>query len=415
MSRLKTDSYVLICIFLITRTCKCTRLYSKTRIVIGNSTTNKCNALIIILIYEVDILDDQSYYNQWGVGKHIVKVGVGSFLADCNVTITCGNHAWDNGKVTTAATCTSKGEMTYTCVDCGETKTALVAAKGHKPGAAATCKAPQTCVDCGAILAAKTGHTPGAAATCTAPQTCTVCQAILAVPTGHTAGPDATCTTAQNCAKCGVELEKVKGHAVALREKAKATTEDNGEIVETCICGQVMSSSSIAKVKTVKLAKTKYAYAGKAIAPDVTVNDSAGKVLVAGTDYDVTYKNNNKVGKATATVKFKGDYSGSAKLEYTINPAKPTIKNPVAGKKSLTAKWSKVSKQATGYEVMIATDKKFSKNKKTVIVKSFKTTSKKISKLKSKKIYYVKVRTYKTVGKVKYYSDWSAVKKVKVK
>ena len=235
------------------------------------------------------------------------------------------------------------------------------------------------------------------------------------MPTGHTAGPDATCTTAQTCAACGVELEQVKGHAVALVTKAKATADDAGEIVETCICGQVMSTTAIAKVSTVKIAKTKYAYAGKAIEPAVTVKDSAGKALAAGTDYNVTYKNSNKVGKAAVTVKFIGNYSGSRQLTYTINPAKPTIKKPVAAQKALTAKWSKVSKQATGYEIMVATDKKFTKNKKTVTVKSYKKTSKKISKLKAKKTYYVKVRTYKTVGKTKYYSDWSAVKSIKTR
>ena len=55
------------------------------------------------------------------------------------------------------------------------------------------------------------------------------------------------------------------------------------------------------------------------------------------------------------------------------------------------------------------------KNAKTKLVKSNKTTSKTISKLKSKKKYYVQVRTYKTVDGVKYYSKWSEKKAVTTK
>ena len=40
-------------------------------------------------------------------------------------------HAWDEGKVTTPATCTQKGVMTYTCTRCGDTRTEPIAMKGH--------------------------------------------------------------------------------------------------------------------------------------------------------------------------------------------------------------------------------------------------------------------------------------------
>ena len=85
-----------------------------------------------------------------------------------------------------------------------------------------------------------------------------------------------------------------------------------------------------------------------------------------------------------------------------------------ATKKSLTIKWSKV-KGVSGYEIQVATDKNFKKNKKSILVKKQKTTSAKIKKLKSKKKYYVRVRTYKVVGRKKVYSSWINGKATKTK
>ena len=48
-------------------------------------------------------------------------------------------------------------------------------------------------------------------------------------------------------------------------------------------------------------------------------------------------------------------------------------------------------------------------------VKGYKKTSKKVTKLKAKKKYYVRIRTYKTVSGTKYYSEWSKTKTVRTK
>lgn len=84
-----------------------------------------------------------------------------------------------------------------------------------------------------------------------------------------------------------------------------------------------------------------------------------------------------------------------------------------AGKKKVTVTYKKVS-GATSYKVTYGTSKKF-KKAKTVTVKSGKTVKKTISKLKSKKTYYVKVCAVKKVSGKNYTGKWSAVKKVKVK
>ena len=68
----------------------------------------------------------------------------------------------------------------------------------------------------------------------------------------------------------------------------------------------------------------------------------------------------------------------------------------------------------TGYQIQYSTSKKFTSPKSTT-VSGYSKTSKKITGLKSKKTYYVRVRTYKTVNGKKIYGSYSSVKSVKVK
>ena len=95
-------------------------------------------------------------------------------------------------------------------------------------------------------------------------------------------------------------------------------------------------------------------------------------------------------------------------------PKSAKIKKVKAAKKAVSVEWKKVS-GVKGYQVQVATDKKFKKNKKTATVKKQKTTKVTIKKLKAKKKYYVRIRTYKTVKGKKIYSSWSKVKTVKTK
>ena len=95
-------------------------------------------------------------------------------------------------------------------------------------------------------------------------------------------------------------------------------------------------------------------------------------------------------------------------------PKSASIKKVKGAKKAISVTWKKVS-GVNGYEIQLATDKKFKKNKKTVTIKKQKTTKTTIKKLKAKKKYYVRIRTYKTVNGKKVYSSWSKVKSVKTK
>jgi len=95
-------------------------------------------------------------------------------------------------------------------------------------------------------------------------------------------------------------------------------------------------------------------------------------------------------------------------------PKSTKIKKVKGSKKAIAVEWVK-TKGVKGYEFQVATDKKFKKNKKTVTIKKQKTTKTTVKKLKAKKKYYVRVRTYKIVKSKKVYSSWSKVKSVKTK
>lgn len=154
-------------------------------------------------------------------------------------------------------------------------------------------------------------------------------------------------------------------------------------------------------------------YTGKELKPKAEVVVD-GVQLEADRDYTITYSNNTNVGKATATVKGIGDYEGTAKGSFKINPKGTSISKLSAAKKAFTAKWKSQKTQTTGYQVRYSLKSDMS-GAKTQTISSNKTTSKKVTSLKAKKKYYVQVRTYKTVKGVKYYSSWSTKKSVTTK
>ncbi len=118
---------------------------------------------------------------------------------------------------------------------------------------------------------------------------------------------------------------------------------------------------------------------------------------------------NNKFTQAQTTSKFKVITPTSTTT--VTKPAKVTNVKLKAKKKKLNVSWKKVN-GATGYEVVSATNNKFTKNKETVKVKKNGVT---LKKLKSKKKCFVKVRAYKLANGNKYFGKWSKVVKKKAK
>ena len=184
--------------------------------------------------------------------------------------------------------------------------------------------------------------------------------------------------------KVSVKVNKAKG---TLTTKAKTT-------VNTAIGSKSFNLGA----KATTGMKVSYASSNKKVA---TVS-SNGTVSIKGT------------GIATITVAASGSNYNTVTKKITIKvaPKKQSVKAKTA-KKKLTITWTKDS-NATGYQVQIATKKNL-KGAKTYTVKSYKTYKKTISKLKSKKKYYVRVRSYKTIGKTKLYGAYSTVKSYKVK
>ena len=154
------------------------------------------------------------------------------------------------------------------------------------------------------------------------------------------------------------------------------------------------------------------AFTGKAIKQNVTVK-VGNTVLKNGTDYTVSYSNNKKVGKATVKITGKGKYGGVITKTFKINPAKQEIQKLTAKSKAFFVDWAQKG-SATGYEIQYATNSKFTGAKKVTITNN-KTDKTTVSKLSANKKYYVRVRSYTTVGGTKYYGTWSAVKNVTTK
>lgn len=148
--------------------------------------------------------------------------------------------------------------------------------------------------------------------------------------------------------------------------------------------------------------KLSYTVANKKV---VSVN-SAGKVTIKG--YGKTMI---KI-QASETAQYK---SAVKEITITVIPKTPSLASVVSPvKRQLLCTWSKV-KSVSGYQVSISLDKKFKKNTIERVADGNKNSVKTPPLLKSKKIYYVRVRAFKKVGKTKYYSKWSKVKNVKVK
>ena len=187
----------------------------------------------------------------------------------------------------------------------------------------------------------------------------------------------------------------------------------------------IMAPAAVLTVEKADISKAKVAsvkdqtYTGKDIkpTPKVTLN---GKTLKKGTDYTLTYKNNKNVGKATITIKGKGNYKGTATKTFKIVKAKNTLK-ATAKKKTFTVKYAKLKKAnqtLTRKTVLNVTKEKGTVTyKKTSGTKKI-TVNKKTGKITIKKglkksTYTIKIKV--TAAGTKNYKSGSKTVTVKIK
>ncbi len=335
------------------------------------------------------------------VGPHKYDNNCDKSCNICGATRTVGAHKYSNTCDTTCNYCGAKRSIIHTYTNSCDTKCNVCGAtRTIKHTYSNNCD--KTCNVC------KSTRTVGAHKyTNSCDTSCNVCKAKRTIKHTYSNNCDTSCNV---CKATRTITHSYK------TTTTKATLTKNGSIVKKCtVCGKVASKSTIKYVKSFKLSTTTYTYDGKVKTPSITVKDSAGKTLKKNTDYTVTYASGRKnVGTYKVTIRMIGKYSGTKTLTFKITPAKTTVSKLTAGKKSITVAITKRSTQVTGYQIQYSTSKTFSKAT-TKTISSYKTTKYTLKSLSAKKTYYVRVRTYKTIGKTKYYSGWSTVKSIKSK
>lgn len=362
----------------------------------------------------------------------------GKILVAQTVTASLG-HNWGEWTVETVASCTEKGTEKRVCVnDANHVEIRDIDKIAHFeekiPAEEATCTAiglteGKKCSVCGEVLVAQatipakghsfTNYISNGDATCTKDGTktakCDRCEVTdtktdIGSAKVHKIVTDkavaATCTKTgltegSHCSVCGTVIKKQttvakKAHSYKnVITKADATKKRSGKITPTCsVCGYKKTATTIYYPKTVTLSYTVKTYTGKAIKPTVTVKDSKGKV-VDSKYYTVSYKNNTNVGKATVTIDFKGNYSGTKTLNFTIAPKQVTgLKVSSVKTTSLTLSWSKVT-GAKYYKLEKSTD-----GKKWTTVTTTDKTSYTVKSLKSGTKYQFRVTALDSTKKI---------------
>jgi len=157
------------------------------------------------------------------------------------------SHTWDNGTVTTPATCEDSGVKTYTCTNCNETKQETIPPTGHTPGNGGETVQP-TCTE--------DGYTSSTCANCGIELDNVILPALGHDSDGGKVTKKPTCTEkgekTYTCTRCGkvIKTEEIDplGHQ---DDGGKVTKEptctEKGEKTYTCtVCGKVTKTEEIA-------------------------------------------------------------------------------------------------------------------------------------------------------------------------
>ena len=345
---------------------------------------------------------------------------VGRHCEVCNtviqrqIKIPALGHDYDDGVITKEATCTEEGVRKHTCSVCEEIKDEVIKATGHQ---LTTDKAIEaTCTEDGM----------------TAGLHCSKCNEVIqkqeiVKTTGHkfdagevTEPVDCTKDGKKvfTCIKCGeknTEIIKSEGHKTQ-KDIVKATLYSDGKIKEKCTqCGEIIEQNIIHFPAYISLSQESYTYNGKVQTPSVIIKGSDGKDI-SHTNYTISYSSGRKnIGHYSVQITFKGNYTGTVTKSFEINPKGTNLSKAKAGKKQATVKWKKQTKYTKGYQIQYSTSKSFANGTRIKNISGNNKTSFTIKKLKSKKTYYFRIRTYQNVSGGKCYSSWSKAKRLRIK
>lgn len=212
-------------------------------------------------------------------------------------------------------------------------------------------------------------------------------------------------------------LPDIKGYT-----KEKNTIEISGTNSQLSQVSAIYNKNIENQIITVKKASYKVSYGTTynlkkevKAAGDLTFTSSNKKIISVGS------KSGKLIVKKPGRVKIKitagatADYKQTSRIVtiYAV-PKKQTIKKVSTAKRKVKVNIKKDVK-ATGYQIVAAKNSRFSKGKKVLTKKGTRQVTYTITKLNSRKIYYVKARAYKTIGNKKYFGPWSKVKKIRIK
>ena len=329
-------------------TCKDTGVKTFTCTICGNTKTETVKKTTKHLHTEIRNKKDATCKDEGYTGD--------TYCTDCGKKISLGqavaktnNHSYDDGKITTAPTCTKKGTKTFTCTVCGNTKTETVKATGHQHTEIrnkkdATCKekgytGDTYCTDCGKKISSgksiaktethsyddgKITTKPTCTKRGTKTYTCTICgntKTETVKATGHSYGeykvvkkPTATKDglKSRTCTVCG-KVESVR-IAKTTSDKQNTNTSDKNSNQNT----NTKTSQKTKTTKKIKLNRTKLTLKkGKTFRLKVTLTpiNSRDKII---------YKTSNKkIVTVSKTGKIKAKRKG--KVNITVISGKKKI------------------------------------------------------------------------------------------
>lgn len=227
----------------------------------------------------------------------------------------------------------------------------------------------------------------------------------------------ATCTTAgtkrYTCSGCGAyktESISATGHKFSVTSNSQPVCTEEGQKISTC--------SNCGYKKTEKIAAKEHKFGEWEVTKEATceeIGEQVRKCSVCKFEEKQEVPAEHKFENGYCTVcGAEEDETDIDDEETPVPPEKVVIKSVKSKKKSLVAYWVSVD-DASGYQIQIATDKKFKKNKKNFLIENQKASKKTVKKLKAKKKYYVRVRAYNYSDGEKLYGSWSKIKTVKTK